>query len=52
MARDQQPMTDDEIAAVHEAMETQREAIRAALAEDLGSDPDEYRQRPVVDGGE
>jgi hypothetical protein len=45
-------MTDDEIATVREAMETQREAIRAALAEDLDSDPEEYRQRPVADGGE
>lgn len=53
MARDQKPMTDDEIAELRDRMEEQREDIRAALAEDLGGDPDDYRvgRRPAPDGG-
>lgn len=46
-------MTDDEIEALRAKMDGQREAIRAALAEDLGGDPDDYRaDRPATDGGE
>jgi hypothetical protein len=46
-------MTDDEIAELREQMDAQREDIRAALADDLGGDPDDYRadKRPVTDGG-
>lgn len=53
MARDHQPLTDDEIAELREKMDAQRADIRAALAEDLGGEPDEYRaDRTVTDGGE
>ena len=53
MARDQRPMNDDEIAELRDKMDAQREDIRAALAEDLGGDPEDYRaDRPVTDGGE
>ena len=46
-------MTDDEIAALHEKMNTQTEDIRAALAKDLGGEPDDYRvDQPITDGGE
>lgn len=52
MARDTQPMTDEEIAELREEMDEQREDIRAALAEDLGGDPEDYRaDQPVADGG-
>ena len=53
MARDQRPMNDDEIAEIRDKMDAQREEIRAALAEDLGGDPEDYRaDRPVTDGAE
>lgn len=53
MARNQEPMTDDEIEALREEMDEQRVEIREALAEDLGGDPDDYRaDRPATDGGE
>ena len=53
MARDQRPMNDDEIAELRDKMDAQREEIRAALAEDLGGDPEDYRaDRPVTDGAE
>lgn len=53
MARDQRPMRADEIAELREAMEEQRDAVREALAEDLGGDPEDYRvDGPVADGGE
>jgi hypothetical protein len=46
-------MTDDEIEALREEMDEQREDIRAALAEDLGGEPEDYRaDKRVADGGE
>ena len=45
-------MTDDELEAFADAMDEQAEALREALAEDLGGAPDDYRQHPVADGGE
>lgn len=45
-------MTDDELEAFEEAMAEQADDLREALAEDLGGDPDDYRKRPVADGGE
>jgi hypothetical protein len=47
-------MTDAEVEALREEMKDQREAIRVALAEELGGDPDEYRadRQPVADGGD
>lgn len=53
MARDQQPMTDDEIAELREKMDAQREDIREALTEDLGGDPEDYHaDRAGSDGDE
>jgi len=53
MARDQEPMTDGELAEAKESLEELREQVREDLAEDLGGDPDDYRaDRPVTDGGE
>ena len=61
MARDQEPVTEEEIQALQEEMDDQREEIREALAEDLGGEPEDYdaekylRDRagePVADGGE
>ena len=53
MARDQEPMTDGELAEAKERLEELREQVRKDLAEDLGGDPDDYRaDRPVTDGGE
>jgi isopenicillin N synthase-like dioxygenase len=45
-------MTDEELEEFEDAMEKQGEELREALAEDLGGDPDDYRKRPVADGGE
>lgn len=45
-------MTDEELEEFQDEMEKQGEELREALAEDLGRDPDDYRQRPVADGGE
>jgi hypothetical protein len=45
-------MTDEELEAFEDAMDEQAEDLREALAEDLGGDPDDYRKRPVADGGE
>jgi len=45
-------MTDEEMEGFEEAMHEQAEELREALAEDLGGDPEDYRKRPVADGGE
>jgi len=45
-------MTDGELDAFEEAMDEQAEELREALVEDLGGDPEDYRKRPVADGGE
>ena len=52
MAREQEPMTEDELADFEAAMDRQAEELREALAEDLGGKPEDYRKRPVADGGE
>lgn len=54
MARNQEPMTDEEIEAFEEVMDEQGENFREALADDLGGDADDYRagQTAVTDGGE
>ncbi|MFC6615116.1 hypothetical protein ACFQAS_09160 [Halopenitus salinus] len=61
MTRDQKPVSEDEIDALREGMDQQREEIRGALAEDLGGDPSDYDAEahlnaragePVTDGGE
>jgi hypothetical protein len=61
MARDQEPVSEEEIEALREEMDEQREDIREALAEDLGGEPEDYDAEeylndragePVADGGE
>lgn len=61
MARNQEPVSEEEIEALREEMDEQREDIREALAEDLGGDPEDYDAEeylndragePVADGGE
>lgn len=52
MARDQDPLTDEEIDAFEDAMEEQARELRVAMAEDVGGDFEDYRKRPVADGGE
>ncbi|WP_203227896.1 MULTISPECIES: hypothetical protein [Haloferacaceae] len=42
MARDRKPMTEAELEAFEDAMDEGAEAVREALAEDLGGDPDDY----------
>jgi hypothetical protein len=43
MARDREPLTDEDWDAFQRAMDEQREEILQALAEDLGGDPEDYR---------
>jgi hypothetical protein len=61
MARNQEPVSEEEIDALREEMDEQREDIREALAEDLGGDPEDYDAEEylndragesVADGGE
>jgi len=52
MARDQEPMTDEEIAAFEAAINEQADQLREDLAEDLGGEPEDYRRKPVADGGD
>lgn len=56
MARDQseRPMTDDEFDALRAELEELQDETAAALAEDLGGEPEDYRpgQERVADGGE
>jgi hypothetical protein len=61
MARDQEPVSEEELRAFQEEMDDQREEIREALAEDLGWEPEDYDAEkylsdragePVADGGE
>ena len=60
MARDQEPVSEEEIQALQEEMDAQREEVREALAEDLGGEPEDYDAgkylsdragEPVADGG-
>jgi hypothetical protein len=48
----QEPMTDDEFDALDEPMDKQAEELRESLADNLGGEPEDYRRRPVADGGE
>lgn len=41
MARDREPMTDDEFEALKEAMDDQRDKLRETLAADSGDEPDD-----------
>ncbi|MFW5956251.1 MAG: hypothetical protein ACOCQY_02495 [Halorhabdus sp.] len=53
MARDQGPMTDEQLAAAQDDIQDLREDVRNALAAALGGDPDDYRaDRAVADGGD
>lgn len=61
MARDRDSISEEEVEALREEMDAQREEIREALAEDLGGDPEDYDAEeylndragePVADGGE
>lgn len=58
MARDQEPVSDDEIEAAKERLDALREQVREDLAADLGGDPEDYNadtyhvDEPVADGGE
>ena len=58
MARDQEPVSEEELAALQKEMAEQREQIRKDLAADLGGDPEDYNadtyhvDEPVADGGE
>jgi hypothetical protein len=60
MARDQEQVSEEEIQALQEEMDDQREEIREVLAEDLGGEPEDYdagkylsdrADEPVADGG-
>lgn len=57
MARDQDPVSEEELAALQEEMAEQREQVREDLAEDRGGDPEDYNadtyhiDEPVTDGG-
>jgi len=61
MAPNQDPVSDEELEELAEEMDTQREEVREALAEDLGGEPEDYDAgkylsdragEPVADGGE
>lgn len=54
MARDQEPITEEEFETFEAALEQQREELLEALAGDLGGEPDDYRvtDRPIADGSE
>lgn len=54
MARDQKPMSEEEIEAFKAEMAAQREELHEALAEDLGGEPEDYRvdALTMADGGD
>ncbi|MFB6201128.1 MAG: hypothetical protein ABEI98_03870 [Halorhabdus sp.] len=64
MARDQEPVTEDELAAASDELQELREEVRADLADDLGGDAEDYNSEryfrdldgdtgeAVPDGGE
>jgi len=52
MARNQESLTDEQLAELKEKMEETSEEICEDLADDFGGDPDDYRHQPVADGGE
>lgn len=49
MARNQEAMSDKELDEFRNAMLEQGEELREALAEDLGGDFDDYRNRQASD---
>jgi hypothetical protein len=60
MAQDQTPVSDEELDALREGIQEQREQVRKDLAEDLGGEPEDYDAEahlndragePVADGG-
>lgn len=55
MARNQEPVSEEELQAGTERLEELREQVRADLAADLGGDPDDYNADRVdevrADGG-
>lgn len=56
MARDQDPVSEEEFAAAKERLDELREQVREDLAEALGGDPEDYNadtyhvDEPVTDG--
>lgn len=54
MARNQEPMSDEEFDALASDLEELQAETREALAEALGGEPEEYRvgEEPVPDGGD
>ena len=54
MARNQEPMTDKELAEAKESLEDLREQVREDLAEDLGGAPEDYdaTRQPVPDSAD
>lgn len=54
MARDQEPMTDEEFEALAADLDELQRETREALAEEVGGDPehDAVGEGPVPDGGE
>jgi len=52
MTRNQEPLTDEQLAEFKEKMEESSEEIREDLADGFGGEPDDYRHQPVADGGE
>lgn len=57
MARDQEPVRDDELEAAKQRLDALREQVRKDLAADLGGDPEDYNANtyhvggPVADSG-
>lgn len=53
MARNQQPVTAEELEQAKTALENLRGDVRQALADEFGGDPEDYRaDRAVTDGGD
>ena len=58
MARDQEPVSEEELEAAKQQLDELRERVREDLAADLGGDPEDYNadtyhvDEPVADGGE
>ena len=56
MARNQEPVSEEEFAAAKERLDELRDRVRKDLAEDLGGDPEDYNadtdhaDEPVTDG--
>lgn len=52
MARDQGPMTDEELEEASEQLEELREEVREALAAELGGDAEDYRAEKFLHDAE